>query len=59
MNNKDVNIRTLVEYRVPDHQILLTFSGDDQAYQFYEYWDAIGKGDFIAWANKPENRRGI
>lgn len=37
---------------VHEHEILLSFNGDDDAVLFYEWWNAKGWELFRKWADK-------
>lgn len=43
------DIETEVIYHVPEHQILLSFNGDDDAVQFEDWWHTEGVQAFSAY----------
>ena len=52
MKSQNVQIINNVSYVVPEHQIVLTFSEDDQAKVFEIWWDKIGKKEFVEYYNE-------
>jgi hypothetical protein len=34
---------------VADHEVLMSFNGDDDAFRFREWWDEAGAVAFAAW----------
>ena len=42
-------LRTYPRESVPDHIILMSFNGDDQAAAFAEWWGCVGSFRFNAW----------
>ena len=39
-------------YRVPEHEVLISFNNDDDAYAFNEWWYKRGKEEFEKFFSK-------
>jgi len=39
-------------HRVPEHEVLIQFNNDDDAYAFNEWWNIRGKEDFEKYFSK-------
>lgn len=50
----DVAVVTEIEYRTPDHEVLLSFNGDDQAVLFSQWWNQKGLQAFTKWAKDKD-----
>lgn len=51
MSQDEVSIEQETRVSIPEHQILLSFNGDEQAVKFYEWWNRLGSKAFIKWFN--------
>lgn len=47
-----------VVYDLADHEVLLSFNGDDQAVDFQEWWESGGHDSFQTWLNDQEDKFG-
>jgi len=55
MNADDIlETKQEIETRIPEHKILISFYDDINAERFYEWFDTIGKNDFVNWLVKQE-----
>lgn len=50
----DVSMPRQVTYSVAEHEILLSFNGDDDAVAFADWWNSEGTFLFRAWHDKRE-----
>ncbi|MCC7424807.1 MAG: hypothetical protein IT428_31435 [Planctomycetaceae bacterium] len=41
---------------IADHEVFLSFNGDDDAQLFYEWWNERGWEEFELWANQEKNK---
>ena len=50
-----IQIRDEAIYRVPEHEMLLSFNNDSDAVLFWEWWQMVGEDTFKEWAkNQPD-----
>lgn len=38
-----------ITYRVPEHEVLLSFNNDAGAEAFNDWWFSVGKKQFVEW----------
>lgn len=41
-----------VSFYIPEHEVLISFNNDDDAYAFNEWWNVRGKEDFEKYYSK-------
>lgn len=46
-----------ITYDVPNHQVLLSFNGDLDAYGFHHWWENEGLDIFLRWMDAQEDRK--
>ena len=46
-------IQSETHLSIPDHEVLLAFNGDEDALMFHDWWNEVGIGIFMQWADKP------
>jgi hypothetical protein len=52
MNIDPPSIEQETTVRMAEHEIMLSFNGDDDAVAFYEWWNSKGLTAFLKWAEK-------
>lgn len=44
-----MDITDEIRSRVPEHQVLLSFNNDSDAFEFHDWWYESGRVLFVAW----------
>ncbi len=49
---EDVDFPTDIRREIHEHEVYMSFNGDDDATNFREWWDDAGAAAFLAWLGK-------
>ena len=49
MEDEIFEIKNEIRTRIPEHEILISFYDDEDAEMFYDWFNSIGKNDFVNW----------
>jgi len=58
MNADDIlETKKQTDVYIPEHEVLISFYDDENADKFYQWFDTIGKNDFVNWLAEQDERQ--